>query len=355
MRIAILTNAYPPESRGGAGRMAFEQTRLLQEAGHEVRVWRPDIIWFSANPAQRLWRHLRDLRPRHAIAREITVWNPDALITHNLTGCGFGTPRKIQRKGVRWIHILHDVQLFDPSGRVVNAKLVTPWQLFWAVLRQIALGHPHAAISPTAWLMRRHRRRGFFISGRTRCEILPNPGMPSEHHERATHDPLRLLFVGRVSRDKGSHLLAGVVRRMKTPFTLTIAGEGPDVRALHDLSPHVVCLGELPAERVRELMRESDVLLVPSRIEENQPTVILEAASMGLPVIASHKAGIIETLGRAGCVCSPDNPPAWVETLEEWRDAGVYARQVARMEELALRHDPRRYLSRLVSLLKSKW
>lgn len=354
MRVAILTNAFPPESRGGAGRIASEQDRLLRSAGCEVRVWRPRIVWFSEAPIKRLWRHLRDLSARADVAQEIIEWQPDALITHNLTGCGFATPKRIQRTGVRWIHTLHDVQLFDPSGRVVDAKRLTPWQIFWSLQRQIALGQPDIVISPTAWLKRRHRRRGFFLGSRTRCETVPNPGMPFEHHERSAHVPIRLLFVGRVSRDKGSRLLAGLVRSLKFPYTLTVVGTGPDAYALSSLSPCVTCLGELPVESVRACMMQSDVLLVPSRIEENQPTVILEAASVGLPVIASHKGGIVETLGRAGSLCAPENPPAWIEVLEEWREAGAYAHQVARMEELAQRHDPQVYLSRLLSVLKSK-
>ena len=152
MRVAILTNAFPPDARGGAGRIAFEQAKLLRTAGCEVRVWRPHIAWFSETPIKRLWRHLRDLSARKNVAQEISAWQPDALITHNLTGCGFATPRQVQRKGVRWIHTLHDVQLFDPSGRLVDARILTPWQIFWSLLRQIALGQPDAVVSPTASL-----------------------------------------------------------------------------------------------------------------------------------------------------------------------------------------------------------
>ncbi len=355
MRIAVLTNAYPPESRGGAGRIAEAQVHLLETAGHEVRVWRPDVFWFSASPWVRLRRHFGDLVSQSSCVREINAWQPDVLLTHNLTGCGFATPKQIQKRGVRWIHTLHDVQLFDPSGRVVDAKRVTLWQIGWAMLRQPALGHPNVVISPTAWLMRRHRRRGFFLHNRTRCEIVPNPGPTREHHAHAVHHPLRLLFVGRVHPDKGSVLLAQLIKQLHQPFTMEIIGSGPDSEMLRNLSPCVHLMGELDQQCVHERMMVNDILLVPSCIEENQPTVIVEAAAVGLPVIASHKGGIIETLGRAGITCSPTNPPAWLEAIEILSDPGMYARHVARMEEMSSHHDPMVYRTRLLSLLKSKW
>ena len=42
MRFAILTNAFPPDGRGGAERTAFMQADALACLGHDVRVWAPD-------------------------------------------------------------------------------------------------------------------------------------------------------------------------------------------------------------------------------------------------------------------------------------------------------------------------
>jgi glycosyltransferase involved in cell wall biosynthesis len=49
-------------------------------------------------------------------------------------------------------------------------------------------------------------------------------------------------------------------------------------------------------------MKKSFALLMPSRLQENQPTVIVEALTHQLPVIASPCGGIPETLGEAGMV-----------------------------------------------------
>jgi hypothetical protein len=93
--------------------------------GHEVRVFGP-AEWFeqlhATSPARSFVHHLRDLRPNEQTVNEIVTWTPDVLLTHNLTGCGFGTPQKIRERGVRWVHILHDVQLFEPSGRMIAGE-----------------------------------------------------------------------------------------------------------------------------------------------------------------------------------------------------------------------------------------
>ncbi len=351
MRIAVLTNDYPPRIRGGVGRIAERQVEMLKGAGHEVRVWFSETVWPEESKRKRFMRHLRDLRATSNLVSEICDWKPDVLLTHNLTGCGFGTPRAVQSRGVRWTHMLHDVQLFEPCGQLKNARRVTQWQIFWIWLRFFALGHPDLVVSPTKWLLKQHQKRGFFRFGKTRCEILPNPGPSIDRCERHAHDPLRLLFVGRVTPDKGSQFLLQLVKKFTRPFELHIVGSGSD---LERFTTHAVVHGMLEQNNILELMKECDVLLVPSLIEENQPTVILEAASVGLPVIASNKRGMIETLGRAAYGLGTGDPQAWVNAINDLtQDPIQYGYQVERMYEVAKEHDPEIYREKFLSLLTS--
>lgn len=112
MRLAILTNDYPPRARGGAGVVAETYARELERRGHEVKVFLKNADLYQRSAFNRLLFHVQDLWPRRSLVQEISTWKPDVLLTHNLTGCGFATPRLIQRRGIRWIHFLHDVQLF---------------------------------------------------------------------------------------------------------------------------------------------------------------------------------------------------------------------------------------------------
>ncbi len=327
MKIAILANTFPPENTGGAAMMAARQAGILEQAGHNVRVWKPYISWFHEPSFSRLIRHAIDLLPRSSVVNEILGWNPDVLITHNLTGCGFGTAKAVQKRGVRWIHILHDVQLFEPSGRMVHeGKNV--WRSVWGGLRRAVFGKPNLAVSPTQWLLDQHRAYGFFIDGAT---VLPNPAPEVSFVMRMPQSPFKLFMVGDTP-EKGADVARGFVSKIQDA-TLEVAGR-------------------MPNHQVMEKMRESDVLLLPSQIAENQPTVILEAASVGLPVIASDIGGVKETLNGAGMLCAPQDEQAWVDAVNALRDPSTFADAASKMYELARQHNPKEYAERFLGFIQ---
>jgi glycosyltransferase involved in cell wall biosynthesis len=331
MKIAVLTNAYPP-MKGGASRIAELQVGILEAAGHQVRVFRPETDWFRWPAPIRVFRHLVDLFSHRDMVDKIIGWHPDVLLTHNLTGCGFGTAGAVCRvKGeerrVRWVHVLHDVQLFEPSGRLRETEPVTYWQKVWSGMRRSFFRSPDAVISPTRWLLDQHKRRGWFDGVHT--EVLANPAPEITFALRAPSDLLKLLFIGS-SKEKGSELVDRIAKRTSMP---------------------VQRIASAPHEQIMDAIREADVLLLPSQIMENQPTVLLEAASVGLPVIASDVGGVRETLGDAGLVVPRDDEEAWVKAIESLRDPETYREQSTAMYELAKRHDPEAYAESFLRLI----
>jgi len=345
MRIAVLTNAYPPSGKGGAAIIAKQQVDLLRAQGLEVRVWNPPISWLDSPAPLRLFFHILDLLPREKLAKEIADWKPDVLLTHNLTGCGFATPRRVQSHGVRWLHVLHDVQLFEPSGRLRRSETFTLWQKFWSRLRWAALGEPDFVISPTEWLFLQHRRRGFFRKAKS--IVLPNPGRDVEFVMRLSKTPIQLLFVGQLYPEKGLSLLLQIQQHLRVPFVLHIVGEWRADKMLPQ-DERIIFHGKKDHDTVIEFMKEYDVLLVPSRIAENQPTVLLEAASVGLPVVASDIGGIRETLQGAGILCAPEQVEEWIDAIQSLSDPRIYREQASSMYDLAVRYTPARHLERLL-------
>ncbi|MBU0880203.1 glycosyltransferase family 4 protein, partial [Patescibacteria group bacterium] len=59
---------------------------------------------------------------------------------------------------------------------------------------------------------------------------------------------------------------------------------------------YINILGKIDRESVAKYLNQVDCLIVPSLCYENSPTVIYEAFSMGLPVIASKIGGITELM-----------------------------------------------------------
>lgn len=331
MRIALLTNAFPPNMRGGGGRIASWHEEILTAAGHDVRVFCPPINWFEKPIIARLFHHFVDLLSRTSVVEEIAAWQPDLLLTENLTGCGFGTPQAVMRKTqAQWIHVLHDVQLFEPSGRLRNPTAFTLWQKAWGSLRHLVLGEPNLVICPTEWLLEEHRRRGLLT--RSEAVILPNPAPEEQFVLRSPRSPLSLLLVG-ATAEKGLEMAEWLAQVI----------DGISVTVTHPQQAHVrvssqsqvLFVPNTGPEQVIQLMKDADVLIVPSTIAENQPTVILEAASVGLPVIASDIGGMRETLGEAGILCPPWDERAWANAVEALKDPAMYSSQALQMYELA--------------------
>ena len=343
MKLAVLTNDYSPNPRGGGGIIAEQYVRSLQARGHEVRVLKCSDVR-RRNILARVIFHLRDLFARDEIVREILEIKPDMLLTHNLTGCGFGTPKAIQRAGIPWVHMLHDVQLVEPSGQIMQGEshetLRRLWRFYWSRLRRVALGKPTAVFSPTSWLLEFHRKYGFFRE--IKSTIVPNPiptslPIPATSYQLPATD---LLFAGRLSKDKGVDLLIAAWSGLGDGRPLLhIVGDGElekDIESISD--PLLVKHGHLSHDEVLSLMRKCETVTVPSRVWENQPTVILEALSQGCRVIASDVGGIPETLGNAGRLFPAGNIQALRDALRQTIGRVRTTEEIAAAQSVIARH-----------------
>ncbi|MBP9863826.1 glycosyltransferase family 4 protein [Patescibacteria group bacterium] len=354
MRIAVITN--DGERGGGAGRIAALYTDALKRLGHEVRVWGPRDTFFQLSTMsgwKRLLFHLADLRANPDLVSQIRAWNPDALITHNLTGCGFGTPSRVQRMGVRWVHFLHDVQLFEPSGQMIAGESCPTWRWLWRMLwsrfRRCVLGEPDTVISPTQWLLDAHRRFGWFM--RTPAVVIPNPIYLQTCTEEAVRDLKQIVFVGRIDWDKGIDVLIEAWARVRDRVSrLVLIGDGAwvgRIRAMKD--SNIELCGVQPSDEVMRRLSGSGILVVPSRVHENQPTVILEGLVAGCKVIATDVGGVKETLSGAGEIVQPNSVDALVRAIETC----VSTESSSAVPSIVAAHDPERCVSALIGALKS--
>jgi len=106
---------------------------------------------------------------------------------------------------------------------------------------------------------------------------------------RRSHVRPKVLFVGSLRPFKQPNILLDAAQRfLQADFV--VAGEGAMYKELHacvsrNRLSNVALLGGQTMDALRQLYREADVFLFPSRWE-GSPKVILEAAASGLPVIA---------------------------------------------------------------------
>jgi glycosyltransferase involved in cell wall biosynthesis len=142
--------------------------------------------------------------------------------------------------------------------------------------------------------------------------VIPYPagGIPDPEPPPPSQSRNRVLFLGRLTSGKGCaravQATARCQRALGRALHLTVAGEGPELARCQRLARRLGVQAEFvgwvgPDERV-ELLRKSDVLIVPSLWPEPFGIVGIEAALVGLPAVAYAAGGIVDWLrpGQTG-------------------------------------------------------
>ena len=123
---------------------------------------------------------------------------------------------------------------------------------------------------------------------------------PLESERNSPEHRFRLLFVGRVHREKNLgvvlHQIAALPAMVRAAIELQVAGDGaqrPELETLAaslGLTPQIQWLGWQKKSALPELYQRADALVNPS-LYEGMPNVVLEAMASGLPVVASDVPG----------------------------------------------------------------
>ena len=329
MRILIVHNSY--QHRGGEEAVVEGEIALLRARGHQVATYfrhNEEIAVMSLSSAARqsLWssqttRELADLS--HSFRPDVIhVHNTFPLISPALYWAA-------ERVSVPVVQTLHNFRLMCLNGLFLREGQVCedciarlPWR---GVARKCYRGS-RAASAALAGMLTLHRGLGTYRHKVARYIALNDfcrnkfieGGLPAE---RVVVKPnfvdlaapaalLRrgLLFVGRLSVEKGVQVLAGAAALLSDAH-LRVAGVGPESAMLENVSG-ITRLGNLPGEAVRQEMNCAVALVIPSIWYENFPRTIVEAFATGLPVIASRIGALADLVrdGETGLLFEPGNP-----------------------------------------------
>ncbi len=332
--------------------------------------------------AERAWPRLIRSADRPYFASSLYLWG----FWRNVARAAAAQPADL-------IHVFNASQAL-PVFRAANpgARLVLHMQCEW--LSQLdrhmiegRIHHADAIVGCSDYISDKIRARFPELAARCRtvfngtlplerrqeAPLLPEPsvvggvdvtGFGTETTARSGAKPerVRLLFVGRISPEKGLHVLLDAFRRAGSggvDFELVVVGDeskippgllarldsdervrdlesffsGPYAggylkRLLDDLPAEVgrrvFLAGELSYPDVLDAYSGADVFVFPS-ISEAFGIPVVEAMSAGMPVIASRVGGIPELVadGESGLLVEPDDPQSLADALLELaRDAG---------------------------------
>ncbi|WP_377807374.1 glycosyltransferase family 4 protein [Azospirillum sp. A29] len=127
---------------------------------------------------------------------------------------------------------------------------------------------------------------------------IPNPvEVPDEIRNRGPAPVAgnrHMLFVGRLSREKGAALLADAAAEAGCP--VRFIGDGDEMETVRRLNPEAELAGWLPPDGVLEEVRGARALVVPSLWYETFGLAAYEALANGVPVIVSDNCAAAEAV-----------------------------------------------------------
>ncbi|MGA9342499.1 MAG: glycosyltransferase family 1 protein [Rhodanobacteraceae bacterium] len=313
MRIAIVTETWPPEINGVALTVQALAVGLVAQ-GHAVEVIRPRVKADNdpdlssrvcnevAVPGARVPRYpmLRfGLPAGRLLLRRWQAEKPDVLYAATEGPLGWSALAIARKLGIPVSSGFHT--RFDDFADHYGLGLIAP-----AVLSYLRRFHNRAQVTlvPTAELAAVLERNGFHNVRVLRRAVdveLFHP-MRRDRSLRAawgvgTADPV-LLQVGRIAPEKNLALAVKAFRaiqRRQPQARLVMVGDGPDRGALAAQNPDVVFTGALRGDDLARCYASADVFLFPS-LTETFGNVTLEAMASGLAVVAFDYAAAREMI-----------------------------------------------------------
>ena len=288
MRIGLIAPPWlpvPPPGYGGTEVVIDNLARGLQALGHDVRLF---TVGESTCPVTREHLYLAGVEPMgagvpeaaHVLAAYEALADCDVIHDHTVLGPLLAAQHGIGRPPV----VTTSHGLFTPQTRRILAAVA---------------GH--------AWIVAISRSQAR-SAGRIPIAAVIHHGIDLEVYRPGPGDGGYLLFVGRMSAEKGVHHAVRIARRAERPLVIVTRIGEPAERAYFErrvrplLGPGVELLTEQPLAGRIELMRGAAALLNPITWREPFGLVMAEALGCATPVLAFPNGAAPEIVdpGRTG-------------------------------------------------------
>jgi glycosyltransferase involved in cell wall biosynthesis len=275
---------------------------------------RLSIIWLKATSwdptngqAGVSWHYLRWLKQAERLARSLHAKIAFDLV-HHVSLATISAPPGLWKLGIPFVWGPVGGAQTCPAGLMGLFEGRQWWERLRPLRLRVLRNYPpfRTAVARSAVLLATNHETLAFLqsAGASDVSLFWDSGVPDEALQpgpvpREQPSTVRVLWAGRFQKRKALPLaLEALVRTRGTvPLTLVIAGGGAEDRHWRELSESlglhgaVEFLGELPPPQMHDEFRKADVFLFTS-IRDSCATVVREAMTYGLPIIALNLHGV---------------------------------------------------------------
>lgn len=309
--VMLLSDSHPAEP---IGRVKY------------LRIRPPSFLWlrrYGHVPRELAFtRHVRRVLFDLALARHL-----DFVLCHGHAVAALSAAPVRASWGVPYGLVTHG-DIFDRPLGTYDRRLT--W--FYKKVTPKAYRHANLIVALSPHMQALAQRGG---AANDSIRVIPNGIDPSEFGLDLTYTsppplapdlPLRILFVGRLSLEKGVDTLLQACKRLveqNIPLQLRVVGDGPLLSELQVMAATLGLdhcsnfVGHLPRHALGREYLSCHVVCVPSR-SDPFPTVVLEALAAGRCVIGTDVGGIPFAVEHenSGLLVKKEAPGELAEALE---------------------------------------
>ena len=340
----MITTFYPPYNFGGDGIFIYRLSNELASRGHYVEIIHCTDAYhvLNSNVPTDKYPHHPNIKI-HSLKSKFGFLS--ALLTHQ-TGFPFLKSQAIKnilnKTQFDVIHF-HNISLIGGPGILRYGKavklytthehwLVCPLSVLWKMDREacnkqecfscmlkdkrppqlwrytnllkMMSKHVDAFISPSIFTIKKHREMGLNLCFVHIPNFLPHAyenEVESKNNINKTKHNAYFLYVGRLEKNKGAHILIDAFKKF-TQRDLLIAGDGLYKDELENLAQgikHIKFLGKKTHEELNQLYQNAIAVIVPSLCYETFGMIILEAFAWKTPVIVNNLGALPELVEQS--------------------------------------------------------
>jgi glycosyltransferase involved in cell wall biosynthesis len=249
-----------------------------------------------------------------------------------------------KEQGVPVVQTLHNHRLFCPGGYFLRDGALCRDCVEKGLWCSVKNACYHDSKAQTAWLSAMlyiHRKLGTWTN-KVDCyvtltnfakELYRSAGLPQEKivvkpnfvHDLRSYmrEPESFgMFIGRLGVEKGVETLLHALGKNSRP-SFKLVGDGPMKSMLEGLKKklnleNIEFCGFKPKEDTLSMLGRASFFVLPSICYEGFPMVVLEAMSLGKPVITTNLGGLPEIIkdGYSGFIVPPGDIDALADKME---------------------------------------